>query len=208
MNKRFEKIINDKIDKLDKEIIRITEENKDKEFKNILSMNEIRYIRMKNLLFIKDLVEKIEFIEGIEEVKDYVSKYNVFCDREKFYYDTTIKDKNDKEFTEIVACELFNSLQYPRKVASSSTLDLMLGQTLLMMYSIGIIDEKLPYGESARKELINKIDYSKYSVFHPSKEAMKYLFEKLKVKSNDGGHKLYYYNIKYNGFIAQCKELK
>ena len=26
-------------------------------------------------------------------------------------------------------------------------------------------------GNLTRKELINKIDYSKYSVFHPSKEA-------------------------------------
>ena len=39
----------------------------------------------------------------------------------------------------------------PRKVASSSTLGLTSWANALMMYSIGIIDEKLPYGESDKE---------------------------------------------------------
>lgn len=152
-----------------KNILSKTKDNFDKYY----SRTQINYMKIKNLKLVESLIQDMKFIDETNKVEEYLSDYGTFCTREEFYYTTDILSRTSDEIYQICMCELFNAFQLPRTSVSDITLNKMVNETVLMLYSIGIIKEKLRYGVKNRIKSLDKINTENYIIFKPNKNAVK-----------------------------------
>ena len=149
----------------------------------------------------KDIDKMINFVNNLDivninfntppEITDALSPYMTLCTRKKFFCDKfMLGSLEDHEFLQIMMCEIFNCLQdhfYSPWVASKEYT--VQGTTLLMMYHIGIIPEKIGYASRFRSQLytLYKKDYptSNTISFGPTKEQSEFLFQDMIYGNNE-----------------------
>ncbi len=142
---------------------------------------------------IEKYVNNIDFINYLpEKFNNMCSIYKTFFDGNKFYYDYEFKKLNDDKKVTIILNEIFNFIQgyyiYYDKITKKQILNIQ-NKTLLCMYHIGIINEKVNYALKDRKNLIFTFNKEKVEILEPNRLASKYLLDLILNKDN------YNYNI-------------
>lgn len=142
--------------------------------------------RIKSSQLIINTVNKLNFENSVDSVRDCLSSYGVFCDRTNFYYDEKILNKyNDEYKIQIIMCEIFNSLQdyfVKGELGDKKKLKCR-GRSLTCLYSVGVIKEYSPLYNYEEERIIEAF-YKKYPLvkiitYSPNEKAALYLFNKL-----------------------------
>lgn len=140
--------------------------------------------------FINLIVAEINFITPIpDELQNYANEYGCFYDRNNFYYNEELANRNNEEITQIFLCEFLNNWQniiIPYNCLDSKK-EYITGTSLLIMNDIGIIQNKLPCSSSLRRDILNRLS-GKVIYFYPKQEVANYfLFRLIDEQDNNIG---------------------
>lgn len=178
----------------------IEEENKEpnKKKSEELIRNRYRLILINHRIDknqeIQDYIQTLDFKNNIpQEINDCLSPFGTFFDGKTIYYDETILNQYDSYHQSIIILnEFFNLLQgyYGSGTLPEGQAKKIPCISLLCLYHIGIVREKVLYSQSIRGELIKRFNFTHPNntiaplIFEPNKNASKYLYYDLIVNEN------------------------
>lgn len=164
--------------------LRKLSDNADKPYrvKLLTGKEDIVNTRIDDLQFVYNKLYNMKF----EVCEDrLLVETGAFCDRQTMFYDNKIIEYTDESLAQVVLCALFNSMQnYFTLIKLTDSRKIITRHiSQLMMYHIGMIEEKLWYGQQYAnnyEKLYNKYpDFDmKYKTFMPTQAQSNHMIHK------------------------------